>query len=429
MSARKVDQILRESLARANELLRQAQNHKGIRAMLQQADRDLKLRLRASAITLGGRELRASEATLLAYSKSIEVVLAYTEKRLLNLTHEQAQRAVSKTVKATARDLSKLETAFTGVTRPLRIREAAQLAGVVDRSFRPLLSQHKTSVQRYGNAMIGEFRKIMRKGIITGASNGEMVDALVKHGGPNGLFQAKRYWARRIVRTEVAHAQNEARLNTIVESQRTDFPDIRKKILATFDNRTAMDSIGVHGQVRAPLELFMDGAGRQYLRPPARPNDRETIVPWRAAWPDTEYSTPVPPETVAQMQAEGEPGGEEHAHAIRVASERNAATNRTEARAARARVEELIGKRIAQTRVQARIADVKAAAAIAQGQQRAAGERARRAIESANREAVTRLQKIVLKDSKREHLRKRAAERALAKAEKYKAKRKRGSVR
>jgi hypothetical protein len=89
-----------------------------------------------------------------------------------------------------------------------------------------------------------------------------------------------------------AYAYNAAGLNTMQGFRNTDFPDMQKKILAHFDSRTAPDSIAVHGQIRPLDGYFMDGAGRQYLHPPGRPNDRETVIPWRPHWGELDSTDP-----------------------------------------------------------------------------------------------------------------------------------------
>lgn len=327
------DSVLQESLERARKLLRDAPGDE-VLAMLEDADMRLKRRLAGMAVMAPG--LRFSDAQVMAYQRQIAITIEYVKKRLLGITDIKAKAAISKATKTTVNDIEQLNQKFTGIAVPLRLREAATMSGIVRRVNGSLVGQRATSVDRYGDGMTRQFRTIIRDGMIQGVSQGQMVDALVGHGGPRGprvstraredpitgkvirlkeesipegLFVRKRYWAERVVRTEVAHGQNEARLRTIEESKRTDFPDMGKKILAMMDMRTAMDSIGVHGQVRPTDGLFQDGAGRQYLRPPARPNDRETIVPWRLSWEETPYSAPMPPQDVAKLQAGNEPPG------------------------------------------------------------------------------------------------------------------------
>lgn len=188
-----------------------------------------------------------------------------------------------------------------GVIRPLALREA-------NAALRPQLASFATSVDRYGERMIGIFSRSIAQGLLTGRSFESMTDELVGKRGPRGavslaakvapngavvrlreeeigegLFVRHRGWAERIVRTEGMSAMNAGALEEIVE-QRTRFPDLGKKLVETFDKRTARDSYVAHGQVRAPGDYFTDGAGRRYLHPPGRPNDRAVVIPWRAEW-------------------------------------------------------------------------------------------------------------------------------------------------
>lgn len=123
------------------------------------------------------------------------------------------------------------------------------------------------------------------------------------------LTTAHGYYALDAAYTgNTAYAYNAANQATISTAKVVDFPDLQKKILAHFDNRTAPDSIYVHGQIRPVAGLFHDGAGREYLHPPARPNDRETVIPWRPVWHELPATAPAPPEEQAKAQVAAEPG-------------------------------------------------------------------------------------------------------------------------
>jgi hypothetical protein len=286
--------------------------------MLARADRDVSFRLRAAQKHRGGPKASFTEASLLAYREQIQKVIEFAKDRLRGLTSDEALR-VAGTGYGMTRDLfSSLETAFTGVTVPVRLREAAILE-----LKQTLLQRHLSSADRYGETMTRQMNRILAQGMVQGKSQSQVVDDLVRIRGPQGvvslkamevqpgmivrvseeiipegLFVRYRSWAWRIVRTETAEAQNAAHVQAIGQF-RDQFPDVKKKILATFDKRTAWDSVAVHGQVRSIDKPFMDGAGRVYQRPPARPNDREVVVPWRTSWPNTEHSQPP---TYEQLQ-------------------------------------------------------------------------------------------------------------------------------
>lgn len=449
------DSVLFESLARANRILDHAAPA-DVLALLQEADKRLKARLSRSArASVGKGSLRFTEAQAVAYQMQADVVVRYVKKRLLGLTDAEARRVIARTVRDTVTDLERLDAAFSGIVTPLRIREAATMAGITHRTTRSLLEQHATSVDRYGEAMIRQFRGIMWRGLLEGVSSAQMVDALVGHGGPRGprvslaarvdpvtgkvirlreesipegLFVRKRYWAERVVRTEVAHSQNEARLQTMSEARTADFPDLGKKILAMMDNRTALDSLYVHGQVR-PLEgLFADGAGRQYQRPPARPNDRETIVPWRLAWAETEYTEPIPPEDIP-----GTPIGERKGIEVYQAQAARAARVKAASAAAQWRVERKIGKHLAAASAPALArryaSDVATARAAAVETHKAAKAKAGEALAAVKAEAAQRAQLSVTKAGQLEAKARERGQVARAKAKAYQARTKAAAAR
>lgn len=211
------------------------------------------------------------------------------------------------------------ERQFAGVAYELpfdvALRLNARLRGVLATRLR----QFPTSVDRYGLQMIGKFESIVRSGIMTRQTVGQIIDRFVSHRGPRGpevslratvladgtvkrlstmstkkgLFVEDRYWAERIVRTEMLYGYNAAAQATI-EEMAVDDASMKRIILAHFDQRTGADSIFVHGEIRGPTEPFVDGAGRVYLHPPARPNDREIVVPHRTSWPTPRSFLPVP---------------------------------------------------------------------------------------------------------------------------------------
>lgn len=251
---------------------------------LRLADHLLSTRLTALAGKRGGTT-RFSAASAEAYRQHALLATEYVQKRLSGLTAAQATKAIGTSMARTVTLMESLEKRFTGVAMPIPLRAAAEMRAAGAKAKGVWLRDFPSSVSRYGTKMIGEFERVMNVGLIAGRSHDEMVAALTAHGGPDGLFQKHKYWAERIVRTETLRAYNGARQVGFEEMHKTQ-PDLQKKIIAILDKRTAPDSIAVNGQIRPINGLFMDGAGRQYLYPPARPNDRETTIPWRTLWQD-----------------------------------------------------------------------------------------------------------------------------------------------
>jgi len=275
-----------------------------IRRILQDAETDLARRLRGVAAP--GNRFTTAQAR--AFQVQNEIVAEYLSLRLGGLNAEDARRAIGRSLNETISLLEGLEERFTGVVQPLRLRQAGRLSAVAGRAEQTMLRFQASSWDRYGAEMIGQMENLMARGIAQGMSMDDMIGALTGHGGPRGtvsmaarvtpqgvirlaeteipegLFVRNRYWAERIVRTETTRAYNGARLEGMREVRRTDMPDMQKKIVAILDNRTAADSIAVNGQIRELDGFFVDGAGRTYQYPPARPNDRETVIPWRPRW-------------------------------------------------------------------------------------------------------------------------------------------------
>lgn len=294
-----------------------------LRQILVDAEKSIAAKLQQVTKVTGAKG-KWTEASAHATMAQVRLTQEYVDKRLAGLTHDQAKKALAKSVKSTVGLMTTLEKRFTGSSEPLQLQKAGAMHSLINQSATSLLSRNAASVQRYGAAMVADFERVIRTGLVTGASNHEMIHALISAGAAKGVtaaklkkgdpkyfptptgYMRKQYWAERIIRTETAYAYNRGSYDSIAAS-RKQFPDMQKKILATFDARTAPDSVAVHGQIRNVEDLFMDGAGRQYLHPPGRPNDRETIVPWRSSWPELSNTAPVAPEQAAAAEVAATP--------------------------------------------------------------------------------------------------------------------------
>lgn len=294
-------------------------------AILKEADQRLSEKLHKLATKAGGPTATFTGAHATVAREQIKVTTDYLEKRLAGHTHEQATQAIDVSVKATVKLAKKLEKRFTGLTRPLALDSQQIQDEVVRGTGSSLLRKQQSSFLRYGQAMVGDFERVLRVAQLEGLDFHQTVSRLVDSGklgriGARSLhakepgyfpeptsYVKRRYWAERIVRTEMAYAYNAASLQTMNVARETDFPDMQKKILATFDSRTAADSIAVHGQVRKLEDMFVDGAGRHYLHPPGRPNDRETVVPWRPHWEELPATEPAPPAAQAEAKLAATP--------------------------------------------------------------------------------------------------------------------------
>lgn len=277
---------------------------------LRNAERTLGKRLRDQMVKHGALDARFTGAQALAMQQQVLQAIDYVQDRLRGRTKEQAEAAINAGLQRTITTMEGLEQRFEGIVTPLRLRQAAELSKAKANARGMWGRDFPTTVDRYGDKMMSEFEEIIRAGFVAGSSMDDIIAALVGHGGPTGkvsmaatitpagvlrvresdipegLFVRHKYWAERIVRTEMLKAYNGAR-QVGLETTANDHPTLKRKILAVLDKRTAPDSVAVHGQIRGIKEHFVDGAGRSYLYPPARPNDRETVIPWKEAWDDS----------------------------------------------------------------------------------------------------------------------------------------------
>lgn len=198
-----------------------------------------------------------------------------------HLLAANAARARALGVKGTVGVLQHFEGKAGGPIRPLSI-DAAVAAGD------PLLARHEASVARWGARTVGRVAEAMQRGILAGDTFDEMKARLAGKRGAHGVIVQSAGDAARIVRTEGMHAYNAGAHEEALAQRSKRFPDLQKKCVETFDNRTGEDSRKAHGEVRDLEQPFEDGAGRRYLHPPGRPNDRGTEIPWRQAWENDE---------------------------------------------------------------------------------------------------------------------------------------------
>jgi hypothetical protein len=217
--------------------------------------------------------------------------------------------------------LVKADRAFRGVgEQPIALREAAMLDKGVMGARASVLRRLVTGVEtrkgkdaapgilsRYGIETVGEFEKVLQHGLIQKKSWIEMRQDLTDK---SPFLQGKpKYWAHRIVRTEVMGAHGASAQGAIVEASKT-LTGMIKILSETFDDRTAADSWADHGQIRRPEESFENWTG-EFLHPPGRPNDRAIVVPHRTRWPLPRYLVQKDDDEIAEAWArdgrKGEP--------------------------------------------------------------------------------------------------------------------------
>ena len=211
-------------------------------------------------------------------------------------------KAQEASLKGLANDVAKLSKHFTGSEVTVPIDEAAHFAGVINRRAPSLLKQHTTSMARYGVNVVNKVERGLAVSLLKGESSSEAIDTVEE------LIDGEWWQGERIVRTEMAYAFNATHADGMEESAQA-LPELRMRWEENcdddgepLDDRVAVDSLAMHGQVVAPGGLFVmpptsrvlgpkgetqvpkSLVGLAWEFPPNRPNDRAVLAPWMPDW-------------------------------------------------------------------------------------------------------------------------------------------------
>lgn len=267
-------------------------SEKGMRAtqgMLADSARDLEKRIR-EAVGRGLGDDTFTQAQLRATLEQVKQVQRELNKKLRTQILSDGQTAAEAAAVNTAEYLRTADEAFRGVgVQPLALNEARMLDAAVQGSQSSILTRLASSgtpasrvgrhgelvephpakdgiLTRYGMETIGVFEETLQRGLIARKSFTEMREDITAQSP--FLQGAPKYWAERIVRTEIMGAFNRGAFEATREADE-ELGDVVKILSANFDDRTASDSYAVHGQIRRPTEAFETWTGLMQ-HPPAR---------------------------------------------------------------------------------------------------------------------------------------------------------------
>ncbi len=285
-----------------------------VKLLMERAQRDLQARL-VEAHGLNGPGADSFTATQLRIAlEQVRAVLHPLKQGLGNAVVDLGKDAAVAGAQGTIDYLNAADKAYRGINQPIALDQAALLDRAVSGAESSILNRiysdpsdprRKGVLDRYGDAVVGKFEEQLQLRFVSQKPWAEVRQGLIDQS--NFLSSHPRYWAERIVRTEVMNTNNRASAETIAGAQE-ELGDMCKILCATFDNRTAADSYAVHGQIRRPSEAFNTWTG-DVMHSPARPNDREIVVPHRVCWPIPPNLTPRSDgEVISRWASEGRKG-------------------------------------------------------------------------------------------------------------------------
>ncbi|MCG8423689.1 MAG: phage head morphogenesis protein [Proteobacteria bacterium] len=240
---------------------------------------------------------------------SIDQALRAIDERMLGVLSTNWRAAAT----MAARHLTDQIATF-GHTFGMSARPPFELSRVVRQLSDTVIRHHNTSVHRYRGRIRRDLQGLLATSVLRGETMEEFTNRLVAHGGPRGLvalrgivgrpgarveyiveglFQRYRYWGERVARTEVMAAYNDRHHAALVEVDAQD-PGYQQRWDAAADRRTCDVCGPLDGKTAAMEGVFPGG----FRRPPAHPNCRCTLTPWRREW----GTRVVAPETTARSK-------------------------------------------------------------------------------------------------------------------------------
>jgi SPP1 gp7 family putative phage head morphogenesis protein len=158
----------------------------------------------------------------------------------------------------------------------------AERVFMTDAGRRTLLEQYDAVSRRYGDNVRFDIRQQLKEGVKRGETFDQLTRRIVRHVAPPSEFPValgNRYWdqARRIVRTEVMNAYNQATVDAVKELARVE-PELQLRWLAAIDGRTCSVCRSMDGVAIGAFESFSAGP------PPAHPNCRCIVTAWMSEW-------------------------------------------------------------------------------------------------------------------------------------------------
>lgn len=267
------------------------------RKMLQQAQRELDVRLRKVEGLRGPGSDSFTAAQLRVVIRQLELVMSKLQGGMKKHLVDEGTSTAEKAAQHTLQYIHRADQKFTGIAQRLPIREAAVLDRAVSGAKSSVLHRLEGDrkkgpgiLERYGDNVVKGFEQRLQLRLLTKQPWEDVRNDLIasspflqKPEWPGQPISPK-FWAERIVRTETMNAHNRAQWEGLRAVNKEVGGGMLKMLVATFDSRTGADSYALHGQIRRPHEAFEDWY-HLFQHPPNRPNDRETVVPHNMAWP------------------------------------------------------------------------------------------------------------------------------------------------
>ena len=186
---------------------------------------------------------------------------------------------------------------FEGSIQPINIEAGA----VVASQEQLMLKRFESSAKRYAGGIRDQVVSRLAQGILGNQTVDEVAQRMMRE--IPKVFDGATHKAERLVRTEMMNTYNSVHRAGIIEAAEEDEAQYLMRWDASFDSRRCAQCASLDGQI-IPLEGEFNTSwpvgskGKQAawsgLQPPAHPYCRCVLLPWKADWPDVEFSGQPP---------------------------------------------------------------------------------------------------------------------------------------
>jgi len=261
---------------------------------LRKAEADCAALLRQVVEQDGAGELRWSAQRYRVAVAQLRAITHEISRQLYGRLDEGVEGAQVRSIADIQEQMARFSVAFEGSLRTIPL----DVAAIVAKGDRMMIPRIRSSAARYRGAVFEDIRERLAADILSGASIRETAERLAQSGGPKGfialqgvagdpnavlefipegLFQRYRFWATRIVRTELVAGYNQAAVDSI-EELAADVPDLGRIWIA--DTKACIDCRRLDGKTAKGNDTFPNGA----KCPPAHPLCRCSCGAWRPGW-------------------------------------------------------------------------------------------------------------------------------------------------
>lgn len=146
-----------------------------------------------------------------------------------------------------------------------------------------LLNRYESSIDSYNESLRNLFQQSLTQNLIQGKTWTQTVWDM------ENTFNMEEWKLSRIVRTELHGIYNQSKMNGFETIRDGYVPDLMKTLYNPMDSRTAEDSIYVESlklivPINEPFRYKWKGKEYVFMTPPARPNDRAILIPYRPSF-------------------------------------------------------------------------------------------------------------------------------------------------